>query len=161
LDAASRAAISARITVVMMRFLLGLLAVTACGDSTPVCAPFDAAKEPMSDPALICAVDCTSASADSDVIVHVTPTAAHATTFVAEVKQTRPSAVDDTFLAVRASWSGHFYNLGDTTTLAPLMFHLLVGRTPGEGNVEIYTDVNTMSGGPVTVSGLNCQPRGY
>jgi hypothetical protein len=143
--------------------LLACLAA-ACGSdggSAAPCAPFSAAAEPMSDPSLICAVDCTSAASDSDASVHVDPTAAHAVTFAARVRQSKPSAVDDAFPAVTASWSGHFYNLDDGTSLAPLKFHLLVGRTPGEGNVEIYTDDNTLTGGPVNVGTLNCELRGY
>jgi hypothetical protein len=146
-----------------LKALMILGVVAACSDSSqPVsCAPFDPTKEPMSDANLICSVDCASMSADSDVAVHVVPVAPHATAFVATVSQTRPVVVDDVFPATTASWSGHFYNLDDGTSLAPLRFHLLVGRQPGEGNVEIYTDPNTLKGGPVNVDPLDCKLRGY
>jgi hypothetical protein len=58
---------------------------------------------------------------------------------------------------VSAGWSGHFFDFGDVSSQLPLKFHLLArGQHEGIDDVEVYTDDDSFSGGPVDVSGLDC-----
>jgi hypothetical protein len=61
---------------------------------------------------------------------------------------------------VDAGSSGHFFNFGDVTSNPPLEFHLLTRGLPDDNdNLEVYTDDNTLRGGPVEVYSLNCTLR--
>jgi hypothetical protein len=131
------------------------------GDASPI----GSCSNPWSgdnDPRSVCSVDCNSNDATSDVTAHIVQAAIGAGSFVAHVKQTRPVSADITFTAVTALWSGHFFNFEDTSSQLPLKFHLLT-RGGGAGdidNIQIYTNDNDPSGGPVNAGSLVCALRG-
>jgi hypothetical protein len=145
--------LATRLTTKSVLFFAALsgLILSSCGGGIH-CA--QSGRYQDNDPLSVCTVDCNSAQADSDAVAHIEQTGPNA--FAAGVTQTRPAAANRRFTLVTAGWSGHFFNFQDATSGLPLKFHMLTRGSPTEGNLELYTDDNTLGGGPVGVQSLNC-----
>jgi hypothetical protein len=142
-----------------------VVGLVACTDDQHAAPPVDASPDgpfpaprcsgtyTPSDASTVCAVRCTSTNPNSDVAVALDQTAAGSALFTVRVIQHVPTATDDTFDDATASWSGDFFNFAGSNSSS--QFHLLAAD--GQvANVEVYSDANTMSGGPVNVSSLDC-----
>ena len=149
----------------------------ACGDARDQCFPPDNGNSSSTtpfgageslhcansgtyqydDPRSVCFTFCTSADPSSDATAAIGQTGPASATFIANVTQSTPSAVDMTFTVVTASWSGDFFNFYDTTmTSSADSFHELSRGQPMDGNLEVYVTPSAEDSGPVYASALNC-----